>query len=41
MSRNRLPVLLATYARGVSGQLSDLKRRMEADEDLPELPDGV
>ncbi|TJZ55867.1 site-specific integrase [Streptomyces piniterrae] len=32
---NSVPVLLATYARCVSGQLPDLKRRMEAGEDCP------
>ncbi|MFF1644501.1 hypothetical protein [Streptomyces sp. NPDC058240] len=36
---NSVPVLLAIYARCVSGQLSELKKRMEAGEDLPELPD--
>ncbi|MFE7229725.1 hypothetical protein ACFVAF_03425 [Streptomyces sp. NPDC057596] len=36
---NRVPVLLATYARCVEGQLPDLKRRLEAAGDLPELPD--
>ncbi|MFF4804011.1 tyrosine-type recombinase/integrase [Streptomyces sp. NPDC001351] len=36
---NSVPVLLAIYARCVSGQLRDLKRRMEAGEDLPELPE--
>ncbi|MFB6961641.1 hypothetical protein ACFCYB_32775 [Streptomyces sp. NPDC056309] len=36
---NGVPVLLATYARGVEGQLPDLKRRLEAAGDLPELPD--
>ncbi|WP_405463102.1 site-specific integrase [Streptomyces anulatus] len=35
---NSVPVLLAIYARCVSGQLSELKKRMEAGEDLPELP---
>lgn len=35
-----VPVLLAIYARCVSGQLSELKKRMEAGEDLPELPDA-
>jgi hypothetical protein len=34
---NSVPVLLATYARCISGQLPDLKRRMEAGEDLPDL----
>ncbi|MFD6280856.1 tyrosine-type recombinase/integrase [Streptomyces sp. NPDC060209] len=37
---NSVPVLLAIYARCVSGQLSELKKRMEAGEDLPELPDA-
>ncbi|MFJ3244276.1 tyrosine-type recombinase/integrase [Streptomyces sp. NPDC086782] len=37
---NSVPVLLATYARCVEGQLPDLKRRLEAAGDLPELPDG-
>ncbi|WP_328736283.1 tyrosine-type recombinase/integrase [Streptomyces bobili] len=32
-----VPVLLATYARCVEGQLPDLKRRLEAAGDLPEL----
>ena len=36
---NSVPVLLATYARCIHGQLSDLKRRMEAGGDLPELSD--
>ncbi|MBA2950329.1 tyrosine-type recombinase/integrase [Streptomyces himalayensis] len=36
---NSVPVLLAIYARCVSGQLRDLKRRMEAGGDLPELPE--
>lgn len=36
---NSVPVLLATYARCVEGQLPDLKRRLEAAGDLPELPD--
>ncbi|MFE6484084.1 tyrosine-type recombinase/integrase [Streptomyces sp. NPDC057757] len=36
---NSVPVLLAIYARCVSGQLADLKRRMEAGGDLPELPE--
>jgi hypothetical protein len=33
---NSVPVLLATYARCVEGQLPDLKRRLEAAGDLPE-----
>jgi hypothetical protein len=37
---NSVPVLLATYARCVEGQLPDLKRRLEAAGDLPELPDA-
>ncbi|WP_393098841.1 hypothetical protein [Streptomyces sp. LN325] len=37
---NSVPVLLATYARCVDGQLPDLKRRLEAAGDLPELPDA-
>ncbi|RSM98906.1 mobile element protein [Streptomyces sp. WAC 01325] len=37
---NSVPVLLATYARCVDGQLSDLKKRLEAAGDLPELPDA-
>ncbi|MFK4108297.1 tyrosine-type recombinase/integrase [Streptomyces sp. NPDC002176] len=36
---NSVPVLLATYARCVEGQLPDLKRRLEAAGDLPERPD--
>ncbi|MDX3666811.1 hypothetical protein [Streptomyces europaeiscabiei] len=35
-----VPVLLATYARCVEGQLPDLKRRLEAPGDLPESADG-
>ncbi|MER7723302.1 hypothetical protein [Streptomyces sp. NPDC096323] len=35
---NSVPILLAIYARCVSGQLSELKKRMEAGEDIPELP---
>ncbi|MGW0915841.1 tyrosine-type recombinase/integrase [Streptomyces sp. NPDC002784] len=35
---NSVAVLLATYARCVDGQLPDLKRRLEAAGDLPELP---
>jgi integrase len=34
---NSVPVLLATYARWIDGQLPDLKRRLEAAGDLPEL----
>ncbi|WP_327748887.1 site-specific integrase [Streptomyces europaeiscabiei] len=37
---NSVPVLLATYARCVEGQLPDLKRRLEAAGDLPEPADG-
>ncbi|MFF3711916.1 tyrosine-type recombinase/integrase [Streptomyces phaeochromogenes] len=37
---NSVPILLATYARCVSGQLPDLKRRMEAGEDLPDLSEA-
>ncbi|MGW0854790.1 tyrosine-type recombinase/integrase [Streptomyces sp. NPDC002690] len=37
---NSVPVLLATYARCVEGQLPDLKRRLEAAGDLPEPPDA-
>ncbi|MFI8532811.1 tyrosine-type recombinase/integrase [Streptomyces aquilus] len=37
---NSVPVLLATYARCVDGQLPDLKKRLEAAGDLPELPDA-
>ncbi|MBA0049743.1 integrase [Streptomyces sp. AJS327] len=33
-----MPSLLATYARSVSGQLSDLKKRIEARGDLPGSP---
>ncbi|MFJ8748490.1 integrase [Streptomyces sp. NPDC102441] len=36
---NSVPVLPAVHARCVSGQLSGLKKRMEAGEGLPELPD--
>ncbi|MGW7579173.1 hypothetical protein [Streptomyces sp. NPDC054765] len=35
---NRVPVLLATYARCISGQLSDLKKQIDAGGDLPEVP---
>ncbi|MFF1563346.1 tyrosine-type recombinase/integrase [Streptomyces sp. NPDC058293] len=34
---NSVPVLLATYARCVDGQMEDLKRRLEAAGDLPGL----
>jgi integrase len=37
---NSVPVLLATYARCVEGQLPDLKKRLEAAGDLPEPPNG-
>ncbi|MEU1477067.1 site-specific integrase [Streptomyces sp. NPDC005760] len=37
---NSVPVLLATYARCVDGQLPDLKKRLEAAGDLPEPPDA-
>ncbi|MER5404522.1 site-specific integrase [Streptomyces sp. NPDC002769] len=37
---NSVPVLLATYARCVEGQLPDLKRRLEAVGDLLEPPDA-
>ncbi|MFF8189598.1 hypothetical protein ACF05L_01635 [Streptomyces bobili] len=37
---NSVLVLLATCARCVEGQLPDLKRRLEAAGDLPELTDG-
>nr|WP_241266220.1 hypothetical protein [Streptomyces boncukensis] len=36
---NSVPVLLAFYAGCIEGQLPDLKRRMEAQGDLPELPE--
>lgn len=36
---NSVAVLLAFYAGCISGQLPDLKRRMEAQGDLPELPE--
>jgi integrase len=36
---NSVPVLLTTYARCVSGQLQDLKKRIMARGDLPELPE--
>ncbi|WP_306336991.1 tyrosine-type recombinase/integrase [Streptomyces sp. KL118A] len=35
---NSVPVLLAIYARCVDGQLSDLKKRLEAAGDLDDLP---
>ncbi|MFB6673964.1 tyrosine-type recombinase/integrase [Streptomyces sp. NPDC056390] len=35
---NSVPVLLAIYTRCVSGQLTDLKKRIEARGDLPEIP---
>ncbi|MFH9858332.1 hypothetical protein [Streptomyces sp. NPDC017202] len=35
---NSVPVLPATYARCVEGRLPDLKRPLEAAEDLPEPP---
>lgn len=35
---NSVPVLLATYARCISGQLKDHQRRIEAGGDLPDLP---
>ncbi|MEV0119094.1 hypothetical protein AB0H77_38565 [Streptomyces sp. NPDC050844] len=34
---NSVPVLLATYARCADGQLPDLKKRLEAAGDLPDL----
>ncbi|WP_369356779.1 hypothetical protein [Streptomyces sp. cg2] len=34
---NSVPVLLAVYAGCIEGQLPDLKRRMEAQGDLPEV----
>lgn len=37
---NSVPVLLATYARCISGQLPDLKQRILARGDLPELPEA-
>nr|WSW59763.1 site-specific integrase [Streptomyces sp. NBC_00998] len=37
---NSVPVLLAVYARCVSGQLADLKRRIENGGDLPEVPEA-
>ncbi|MFF1730341.1 hypothetical protein [Streptomyces sp. NPDC058247] len=35
---NSVPVLLAIYARCVDGQLSDLKKRLEAAGDLEDVP---
>ncbi|MGW7488467.1 hypothetical protein [Streptomyces sp. NPDC054786] len=32
---NSVPVLPATYTRCLTGQLTDLKRRIEAEGDLP------
>lgn len=37
---NSVPVLLATYAWCVEGQLPDLKKRLEAAGDLPEPIDA-
>ncbi|WP_051823469.1 hypothetical protein [Streptomyces sp. NRRL S-1448] len=37
---NSVPVLLAVYAGVISGQLPDLKRRMEAGVALPEMPEA-
>ncbi|WP_234438309.1 hypothetical protein [Streptomyces sp. 303MFCol5.2] len=37
---NSMPVLPATYARCVEGQLPDLKKRLEAAGDLPEPTDA-
>ncbi|MEU3934323.1 hypothetical protein AB0E85_20145 [Streptomyces sp. NPDC029044] len=34
-----VPVLLATYAPCISGQLPDLKQRILTRDDLPELPE--
>ncbi|WP_411087554.1 tyrosine-type recombinase/integrase [Streptomyces sp. 061-3] len=34
---NSVPVLLATYARSISGQLKDHQRRIESSGDLPDL----
>ncbi|MCM1966203.1 site-specific integrase [Streptomyces sp. G1] len=36
---NSVPVLLAVYARCVTGQLADLKRRIEDGGELPEVPE--
>ncbi|MEU3753091.1 hypothetical protein AB0H17_10060 [Streptomyces olivoreticuli] len=38
---NSVAVLLAFYAGCIEGQLPDLKRRMEAQGDLPELPEEI
>ncbi|MET7718879.1 integrase [Streptomyces sp. NPDC005407] len=35
-----VPVLLATYARCISGQLRDHQTRIEAAGDLPDLTEG-
>ncbi|MET8538036.1 integrase [Streptomyces sp. NPDC005065] len=35
---NSVPVLLAIYARCIVGHLPDLKKRIEAGGDLPNLP---
>ncbi|MGX1490318.1 tyrosine-type recombinase/integrase [Streptomyces tendae] len=37
---NSVPVLLATYARCISGQLPDLKQRILARGDLPDVPEA-
>ncbi|MCF3104115.1 site-specific integrase [Streptomyces roseoverticillatus] len=37
---NSVPVLLATYARCISGQLKDLQKRIEAGDDLGDLYGG-
>ncbi|MET7364763.1 hypothetical protein ABZS61_02865 [Streptomyces sp. NPDC005566] len=34
---NSVPVLLATYARSISGQLRDHQKRIESSGDLPDL----
>ncbi|MFF3858387.1 hypothetical protein [Streptomyces sp. NPDC002209] len=34
---NSVPVLLATYARCIDGQLADMKRRIEEAGDLPDV----
>ncbi|MEU1192338.1 hypothetical protein [Streptomyces sp. NPDC005859] len=36
---NSVPVLLAIYARCIAGQLQDLKQRILARKDLPEVAD--
>ncbi|MEU6092932.1 integrase [Streptomyces sp. NPDC047085] len=36
---NSVPVLLAIYARFISGQLQDLNQRILGHGDLPELPE--